>query len=805
MRLKNVFVRFYKSFNYDFLRKSSANPAETGKPWDYVNTLFFPYVRIPVENDITTIVGANESGKSHLLTAIEKGISGLEIKREDFCRYSQFFEVIQDRVRLPDFGFEWTDLTSEDVGRIREACKLPPASSFSGFFFFRSNLSDLKIYFPGDESDHVISEESAKALFPCTFRIDSGVALPGSVPIKHLADNTSVAIDTFSRAQRMETLNTARALSNHPNAFSNVQNFTQLFTTNPQFQSTVTTFNSSIAGLREGLDSATIEARDKQLCLARKLICNVAKIDPRVLHELFEAIQNNSEGHANGIVAKINQALEARLNFSKVWAQDRDFHLQVAAREYDLVFTIRDRTGTEYSFDERSSGLKYFLSYYIQYLAHLHEGHETQILLMDEPDAYLSSQAQQDLLKVFEFFAHPEDERRPVQVLYVTHSPFLIDKNHAERLRVLEKGIGDEGTRVVRDVARNHYEPLRSAFGAFVAETTFIGNCNLMVEGGSDQVFLAGLSSLFRLQGTPEPQTLDLNRITVVPAGSASHIPYLVYLARGRDIEKPAIIVLLDGDEEGLKAKRRLLKGEFEKKRILDEKYILLVSEFAKDENIQLTSKIPAKELEDLVPIALAAEALREYAKSLIQLETAKIDQLTAQACESELSDSVGLFDALQIVAKKVAGQDAHIDKVAYTRTLLDVIKAARTDAPDVNSLKARFTALFSRLRKLQRQADKERSDIRLSHKLRRLFKGFQQDHPIASTKEDVTLLFENLEANLDTSDESEEVRSQVRKLSQQFEINDSPLEKIKDFPKFMESLENLRHRGRLVTQETDE
>jgi hypothetical protein len=417
----------------------------------------------------------------------------------------------------------------------------------------------------------------------------------------------------------------------------------------------------------------------------------------------------------------------------------------------------------------------------------------------------LSSQAQQDLLKVFEFFAHPEDERRPVQVLYVTHSPFLIDKNHAERLRVLEKGIGDEGTRVVRDVARNHYEPLRSAFGAFVAETTFIGNCNLMVEGGSDQVFLAGLSSLFRLQGTPEPQTLDLNRITVVPAGSASHIPYLVYLARGRDIEKPAIIVLLDGDEEGLKAKKRLLKGEFEKKRILDEKYILLVSEFAKDENIQLTSKIPAKELEDLVPVALAVEALREYAKSLIQLESAEIDQLTAQACESELSDSVGLFDALQIVAKKVAGQDAHIDKVAYTRTLLDVIKATRTDAPDITSLKARFTALFSRLRKLQRQADKERSDIRLSHKLRRLFKGFQQDHPIASTKEDVTILFENLEANLDTSDESEEVRSQVRKLSQQFEINDSPLEKIKDFPKFMESLENLRHRGRLVTQETDE
>jgi predicted ATPase len=807
MRLKNVFVRFYKSFNYDFLRKSSANPAETGKPWDYVNALFFPYVRIPVEHDITTVVGANESGKTHLLTAIEKGISGADIKREDFCRYSQFFEVIQDRIRLPDFGFEWTDLTSEDVGRIREACKLPPASSFSGFYFFRSNQLDLKIYFPSTDghTEHAISEDAAKSLFPSTFRIDSGVALPGSVPIKHLADDTSATIDTFSRAQRMETLKTARELSNHPDAFNNAQTFSQLFANNPQFQSTIKTFNSSIAGLRTGVASATAEAKAKQLLLARKLICNVAKIDPQVLHELFEAIQNNSEGHANGIVNKINQALEARLNFAKVWAQDRDFHLQVAAREYDMVFTIRDRTGTEYSFDERSSGLKYFLSYYIQYLAHIHEGHETQILLMDEPDAYLSSQAQQDLLKVFEFFAHPEDDRRPVQVVYVTHSPFLIDKNHSERLRVLEKGSGDEGTRVVRDVARNHYEPLRSAFGAFVAETTFIGNCNLMVEGASDQVFLAGMSSLLRIRNTPEPQTLDLNRITIVPAGSASQIPYLVYLARGRDIEKPAIIVLLDGDEEGLRAKTRLLKGEFEKKRILDEKYVLLLSDIAKEDDIKLPSGAPAKELEDFVPISLAVASLQEYAKRLIQIEAAKADQLTASVCESELAQGTGLFDALQNMAKHIAGPDVHVDKVAYIRTLLDVLKATRSDNPDLVLLNKRFIFLFTRLRKLQRQAEKERSDIRLSHKLRRLFKGFQQDHPNGATKEEVSLMFESLEASLDLSEESEEIRSQMRKLSQQFSLNDSPLEKIQGFPSFMNALETLRHRGRLLTQETED
>ena len=54
------------------------------------------------------------------------------------------------------------------------------------------------------------------------------------------------------------------------------------------------------------------------------------------------------------------------------------------------------------------------------------------------------------------------------------------------------EGSRQRGTRVVRDASRNHYEPLRSASGSFVGETTFIGNCNLIVEGAADKMFLHG-------------------------------------------------------------------------------------------------------------------------------------------------------------------------------------------------------------------------------------------------------------------------------------------------------------------------
>jgi AAA15 family ATPase/GTPase len=91
--LRTFFVRFNKSFNYDYLRKVHEHAAKD--PWEDLDGKWYPHVRVPLDPAVTTIVGANETGKSHLLSAIKKGIEGKGILREDFCRYSQFFTVEQ--------------------------------------------------------------------------------------------------------------------------------------------------------------------------------------------------------------------------------------------------------------------------------------------------------------------------------------------------------------------------------------------------------------------------------------------------------------------------------------------------------------------------------------------------------------------------------------------------------------------------------------------------------------------------------------------------------------------------------------
>lgn len=797
MKLKTVYVRFYKSFNFDYLRKF--HPKAKQKPWEIVDgSLWYPFVRVQIEPSITTIVGANESGKSHLLSAIEKGISGNAIAHEDFCRYSQFFNV--KKLRHPDFGFEWSDLLPNEVSSLSAHCKPPLADGTNACWIFRSNNSELTVYTQsGSEyTKHQVNDSKAvSALLPRPFRIDAEVALPDSVPIKALIDAELpvVGLASVGRADRFNLLD---------DVWENHAWFESKDVVAQHALEIATSFGAHSKGV------ATIaNARDsRQIGLARDLICRIAKIEPKALEELYSALRRGKEGYANGIVQKINDGLAASLNFPKWWGQDRAFSLLVSPREFDLVFTIKDRTGTEYSFTERSSGLKYFLSYYIQYLAHTPQA-PCEILLMDEPDAYLSSQAQQDLLRIFEAFATGQDGRRPVQVAYVTHSPFLIDKNHAERVRVLEKGSGEEGTRVVHDAAKNHYEPLRSAFGAFVAETTFIGNCNLMVEGSSDQVLLAGATAILRTQGAATIETLDLNQVTIVPAGSAGHVPYMVYLARGRDVEKPAVVVLLDSDPSGNEAVSNLRKLKSAK---LPPEYIIQIGGLNSALLRQSTDQ-PLLETEDLIPFELCAIAARAYLHEFCGIEVEEsnlnaelikksLHELTTAAEAAGEKKKPSTFDGIEDVVGRI-GDGIHIEKLGFARNVIRFSSKNKSD-PSVADFLANMKTLFKRLGDCQRRAVRDLTTDKVSKRIERAKDKFARDYPSAATREQALVFCEEIAAVLSQDDESDAVDVAVKKMKRDFELETDVTKPVANYESFREAIEKLKYVGLMNSQGGD-
>lgn len=784
MILRTAYVRFYRAFNFDYLRKR--HPDANPDPWDRMDDgTFYPYIRLEVDPEFTAVVGANESGKSQLLQAIECALGLTEPTPADFCRYSTYFTVAE-AMRIPHFGLHFEEVTSDESNAILGILSLDDTVDMSSFRIFRTGINKTVLYV--DNQAYEMDDSKAfDNLLPTVFRIDPGRAIPNSIPISYLIAR-GVNTDAEPGPTRTDRWSVVTPVVEHASELLP-------HLSNPQL--VASRLQSIFEGVNtpSGLSDREAESHRSQLNLAFDLLITVGGIDISAFGELQKALRNDDEGLANGIVSSMNDQLESSLNLAKWWSQDTQFRLAITVRDFDIVFTIRDRTGSEYSFAERSGGLKYFLSYLVQFLARVRDRNRHEILLMDEPDAYLSNQGQQDLLRLLRDFTRPTGTAPGGQVLYVTHSPFLIDKNRADRIRVLDKGSGDEGVRVVRDVGRNHFEPLRTALGSFVGETAFIGNCNLILEGLADQIYLAGMSDLLTRAGVASTERLDLNQITLVPAGAASHVPYMTYLARGRDADKPAVIVLLDGDEEGDRAVKDLARGGPRKKQLIRPQY---VTQLKPGEIPNITSDYPSgpRAIEDLVPIEIGLAAARAYFREMGSEEPEEFPSV--ETVTRALSNSKGVFEAIQEELAR-SGSGLHLEKLGFARHTLIAYEECNTEA--AKTMRDRFVALFSHLTVKQRQAEREREQESIAARVDREVNLFLRDRFARATKADVVVLLERIEALIDQSIEGDSLLITIRRIRDEFDLHRDLEGPISDSTTLGARIETLKYAEILASQ----
>jgi predicted ATPase len=780
MRLTRLYIRFFRSFNFDYERK--ADRRAEPQPWEMIGDAWFPFIRVDLDPAVTAVVGANESGKSHLIEAIKQGLTGEGIDRRDFCRYSALFSVETGKMRRPDFGVE-LEIQPDDVEALVD---LPIDVRAADRVLLLRLGGEQTLLVDGSGSQHELGKKalaSLEARLPVPLELETDVPLPDSIALDRLLGRRAGALS--KRRRRFELVDLLVGL---PEPTTEA-----LTATAPR-----------IAELLDG-DGPTPEPSSaiSPEQLAYTLLVEVARIDRSAFEDLEAALRDGQEGRVGGLIEEMNRSLARHLNFTRWWTQDREFQLRLSPRERELVFTIRDRTGTDYSFRERSRGLMYFLSYFVQLRAHRRVADRPEVLLMDEPDAFLSSVGQQDLLRALEHFARPDDGSREDQVVYVTHSPFLINKNAAHRIRVLDKGTDEEGTRVVRDVARNHYEPLRTSIGGFVAETAFVGGKNLIVEGVSDQVLLAGATSLLRLRGVPPRRLLDLNEVTIVPAGSASSVPYIAYLARGRDEVKPACVALLDGDEAGRDAARKLARStDGRGKRILDDNYVVDIATWGAGADLDVVEGITPVEPEDLIPLQIATAAAHGYAEHLLGLDEQKVSELKPEAIKAQIAGAGGrLWTALEL-AFADAYDGAHIDKVGFAKEIVAFIDRTREQHPRPPGLKAleqNFGALVALLAERLARAEEEEIERRTNRRTDRIVRGFLRDFPEAASRDDADAVLRQIEASLEMSVGDDAVRAEIAALRREFKLSTDPLTPVPEFDAFRDRLANLKTKRRLA------
>ena len=174
-------------------------------------------------------------------------------------------------------------------------------------------------------------------------------------------------------------------------------------------------------------------------------------------------------------------------------------------------------------FDERSRGFVWFFSFLAYFSEIEQEAKQDLILLLDEPGLSLHATAQNDLLRFIDDRLAPKH-----QVLFSTHSPFMVDARKFNRVRT----VVDEdtaGTTVSAEVLRVDSEsafPLHAALGIELTQTLFVGPEVLFVEGPSDVVYLQYLADQLQKDGR---SVLD-HRWVIVPGGGITKLPAFLTL-----------------------------------------------------------------------------------------------------------------------------------------------------------------------------------------------------------------------------------------------------------------------------------
>ena len=290
-------------------------------------------------------------------------------------------------------------------------------------------------------------------------------------------------------------------------------------------------------------------------------------------------------------------AAEFTKSFNEWWKQGNYIFEFKADGNYFRIWVSDSIRPEPIELEARSTGLQWFFSFYLVFLVESELHHRNAILLLDEPGITLHPLAQKNLFMFFENLSLKN------QIMYTTHSPFMVNSNHLERVRSVY--IDSQGKTTVsanlraseRLKGKNQPQsiyPAHAALGLSVSDTLLI-NCNpVLVEGESDQLYLSALKNLLISKGKIAP----LKEIVFIPTGGVKGIKATSAILSGVNDLKP--LVVIDGDKPGTKMANEL-KADFY---AAETEKLISITDF---------STVDEAEVEDLFPKTKLAKIVARF------------------------------------------------------------------------------------------------------------------------------------------------------------------------------------------------
>jgi hypothetical protein len=196
------------------------------------------------------------------------------------------------------------------------------------------------------------------------------------------------------------------------------------------------------------------------------------------------------------------------------------------------------------NFDARSRGFVWFFSFLVLFSQVRKACGKDVIILLDEPGLSLHPKAQGDLLRYIN-----EKLRKDYQVIYTTHSPFMVDSRNLAHVRTVEDTVTDDGAGSVEILGskvndfvsttdRDTIFPLQGALGYEITKKLSLAEYSLIVRSPSDLLYLAGFSealkSRHRIHLSPQ--------WTVCPVGGADTVVAFTTLLNSHNLRMAVLV-----------------------------------------------------------------------------------------------------------------------------------------------------------------------------------------------------------------------------------------------------------------------
>lgn len=274
----------------------------------------------------------------------------------------------------------------------------------------------------------------------------------------------------------------------------------------------------------------------------------------------FEAFKAQLEATSNSITDEMfeywttNQNLEIRFEIEHATNNVRYLNIRIYNSKHRVTLPLKNR----------SKGFLWFFSFLVWFSKIQGDKNSRYILLLDEPGLSLHASAQNDLLRFIDEKLAPE-----YQVIYTTHSPFMIDSLKLNEVRTVydtqNPKIGSIVSDAVEEKDSDTLFPLQAALGYTIAQNLYVSPQNLLVEGISDLVYLNHFSAVLKDMGK-EGLSDD---ITIVPVGGADKIATFISLMRGNELSTVCLLDTFTDQGAEVRLKRMVEQKIIANKKIL--------------------------------------------------------------------------------------------------------------------------------------------------------------------------------------------------------------------------------------------